>query len=190
MSTIRTITQKRVSCRNFTDEALPKETIVGLIRDAVWVPSGSNNQPWRFVVLTDKAKMKAYSDAAKQNWLENLATCPYMQQYEEYLKDPDYNVFYNAPALVIIYGDSQSHWHVYDCSMVAYNLHLLAEEDGLGCCWIGFAHNIFADPAVKKELGVPAEYQLVAPVILGHPASKSALEQNPNRRKPFDITFA
>jgi nitroreductase len=189
MDTLRNITQRRVTCRNFSDEPLSKEDITGLIRDAAWVPSGSNNQPWRFVVITDKAKMKAYSDAAKKNWLKNMDACPFMQQYEEDIKDPNYNVFYNAPALIIIYGHSDSYWHVYDCSMVAYNLHLLAEEDGLGCCWIGFAHNIFADPAVKKELGVPQEYQLVAPVILGHPAVKSTVTQNPNKRKPFEITI-
>lgn len=190
MDTVRTTIKKRVTCRNFTDEALSRDTISGLIRDAVWVPSGSNNQPWRFVVVTDKARMKTYSDAAKRNWLENLDSCPFIRQYEEFLKDPDFNVFYNAPALIVIYGDSGSHWHVYDCSMVAHNLHLLAEEDGLGCCWIGFAHNVFADPAVKKELGVPEAYNLVAPVILGHPADKNTLPHNPNKRKPFDIHFA
>ncbi len=189
MDTIRTITRRRTTCRDFTDEILTKERITGLINDAVWVPSGSNNQPWRFAVITDKAKMKAYSDASKKGWLENLATTPFIQQYEKAIRDPKYNIFYNSPALVIIYGNSESYWHVYDCSMVAHNLHLLAEEDGLGCCWIGFAHNIFAESAVKKELGIPEEYQLVAPLILGHPAKKKAISENPNKRKPFEINF-
>ncbi|MEZ4599864.1 MAG: nitroreductase [Syntrophotaleaceae bacterium] len=187
MDSLRALIQKRVTCRKFTDETLSREQITGLIQDAVWVPSGSNNQPWRFVVVTDKARMKAYSDAAKQDWLDKLASCPYIQQYEEQLKNPNYNIFYDAPALIIIYGDSQAFWHVYDCSMVAYNLHLLAEEDGLGCCWIGFAHNLFSDPAVKKELGVPEGWELVAPIILGHPDGAG---KKPTRRKPFDITFA
>ena len=187
MDTIETITRRRTTCRNFTAEMLSREKIIKLINNAVWVPSGSNNQPWRFVVITDMAKMKAYSDAAKKNWLENLANSPHMQQYENSIRNPEYNIFYNAPALVIVYGNSESYWHTYDCSMVAYNLHLLAEEEGLGCCWVGFAHNIFADPSVKKELGIPEEYQLVAPVILGHPASKNTVRENTNKRKPFDI---
>ena len=190
MNGLRNLLKKRVTCRNFTDQALSREKIAALIKDAVWVPNGSNNQPWHFVVLTDKDRMKAYSDAAKKSWLENLVAFPYMQQYEEFLRDPEYNIFYNAPALVIIYGNRQAHWHVYDCSMVACNLHLLAEEDNLGCCWIGFAHNIFDESAIKQELGVGEEYELVAPIILGHPAARSELAENPNKRKPFTINFA
>lgn len=189
MTSIRTLTRRRTSCRNFSDTPLTRERLTALINDAVWVPSGSNNQPWRFVVITDRARLKAYSDAAKKMWRENLPDCPHMRQYETSIRDPEYNIFYNAPALVIVYGDGASHWHVYDCSMVAHTIHLLAEEDGLGCCWIGFAHNVFADPEVKQELGVPAAYQLVAPLIIGHPARKADRAENPNKRKPFEISF-
>ena len=189
MGTIRTIGRKRTSCRNFTGEVLPREKITELINDAVWVPSGSNSQPWRFAVITDKAKIKDYSDAAKKMWLENLDNFPHMQQYEKTFRNPEANIFYNAPSLVIVYGNSESYWYVYDCSMVAFHLHLLAEEEGLGCCWIGEAHNIFADPSIKKELEIPENYQLVAPLILGHPAGKSKISENPNRRKPFEIKF-
>lgn len=189
MDTVKSIARRRRTCRDYSDQPLSNAEITDLINDAVWVPSGSNNQPWRFVVLTDKAKMKEYSDAAKQNWLENFAACPHMHQYEKAMRDPGYNIFYNAPALVIIYGNKESYWHVYDCSMVALNLHLLAEERDLGCCWIGFSHNIFTDPAIKKDLGIPENYQLVAPLVLGHPAKKEKVPENPNKRKPFDINF-
>jgi nitroreductase len=133
--------------------------------------------------------MKGYSDAAKKMWLENLDNFPHMRQYEKSLRDPETNIFYNASCLTVIYGNSESYWYVYDCSMVAYHLHLIAEEEGLGCCWIGEAHIFFADPSVKKELGVPEKYQLVAPLILGHPASKKTDAENPNKRKPFEIKF-
>ena len=189
MENLRTLIKSRRTCRNYADRELSREQLTELINDAVWVASGSNNQPWRFVVITDKAKLKAYSDQAKQCWLDNLASTPYMQQYESFLNNPDYNIFYNAPALVIIYGDSKAHWHVYDCSMVAHNIHLLAQEDGLGCCWIGFAHNILDNPAVKKELGVPENYELVAPLILGYPHKEPRQGLNPNKRKEFEITF-
>jgi nitroreductase len=189
MDTIKNITRRRRSCRNFTDVALTQEKITELINDAVWVPSGSNLQPWRFVVVTGKAKLKDYSDAAKRMWLENLDRFPQMRQYEDRLRDSAFNIFYNASTVIIIYGDSESYWHIHDCSMVALNLGLLAEEEGLGCCWIGEAHNIFADPAVKKELGVPENYQLAAPLILGYPASPGTGQENRNKRKPFEIKF-
>jgi nitroreductase len=189
MDTIKTITKRRQSCRNFTDEVLTQEKITELINDAVWVPSGSNNQPWRFVVVTGKAKLKDYSDAAKRMWLENLDRSPHMRQYEKLLRNPEFNIFHNASTLVVIYGNSESYWHIYDCSMVALNLSLLAEEEGLGSCWIGEAHNIFADPAVKKDIGIPDNYQLAAALILGHPVSPRTGQENQNKRKPFEIKF-
>ena len=103
------------------------------------------------------------------------------------LRKPEFNIFYNAPALVIIYGDTSSHWRDYDCTMVAYNLMLLAEEDGLGSCWIGFAHRIFDMEEIKRELKVPEEYSLVAPIIVGHPAHT---KQSPGiPRKPYVTEF-
>jgi nitroreductase len=164
---------------------LNREDIDRLINDAVWVPSGSNNQPWKFVVITDPTLMKEFSDACKKEWLANLDQYPHMRQYEKSMTDPGYNVFYNAPALAIIFGNTDSYWYVYDCSMVALNLALLAEEAGLGTCWIGFAHSIFDKPEVKSRLGVPENFKLVAPVILGYPSENTPQQENP--RKPFEI---
>lgn len=189
MLSLASLITRRVTCRNFSDQNLTQQEIKTLIDTATWVPSGSNNQPWHFVVISDRDKLRSYSDAAKMAWLATLEDNPHMHQYEEYIRDPDYNIFYNAPTLVIVYGNRESCWHVYDCSMVAYNLHLLAEEKGLGCCWIGFSHNILAEPAVKRGLGVPEQYELVAPVILGHPAQTTSMARNPNPRKIFSISW-
>ena len=189
MQTVASLITNRVTCRNFSDQELKREEINELINTATWVPSGSNNQPWHFVVITDRDKLRSYSDAAKMAWLATLEDNPHMHQYEEYIRDSEYNIFYNAPALVIVYGNRESYWHVYDCSMVAYNLHLLAEERGLGCCWIGFAHNILSEPAVKRGLGVPEQYDLVAPVILGHPTQAKSSSRHLNPRKNFAINW-
>jgi nitroreductase len=189
MDSLTTIMKRRSSCRKFKEEALPRETIEALIRTAVWAPSGSNNQPWRFVVISDKERLKRISDRAKEKWLANLDDAPYIRQYEKWMKNPEFNIFYNAPTLIVIYGDSRAHWQVYDCSMVAQNINLLAEEQGLGCCWIGFAHNVLDEPDVKQELGVSEEYRLVAPLIIGYPAVKREQAENPIQRKPFEITF-
>jgi nitroreductase len=134
-----------------------------------------------------QALMKKYSDAAKSGLLARLAETPHLQQYEKSLRNPEYNIFYNAPALIIIYGNTESHWQVYDCSMVAYNLHLLAEESGLGACWIGFAHDVFATKEMRADFGIPEGYELVAPVILGYPSASHPTTGTP--RKPFSLHF-
>jgi nitroreductase len=165
--------------------------VEALIADAVWAPSGSNNQPWRFVVIQDRDRLKRYSDIAKQQSLEALrqapAPAPQSAMYEKFLTDPNSNIFYNASTLVVVYGDNSTRWHVYDCTMAAYNLMLLAAADGLGSCWIGFAHYVLNSDAVKQELGVPAECSLVAPIIVGHRAQDGPHSEVP--RKPFTTTF-
>ena len=191
MKDIREVIKSRRSCRSYSPEALSRGQIEALIADAVWAPSGSNNQPWRFVVIQDRERLKRYSDTAKKQSLEALRQGPaptaQMKMYENFLTDPNSNIFYNASTLVVIYGDNSSRWHVYDCSMVAQNLMLLAAADGLGSCWIGFAHNILSSDAVKQELGVPAEYGLVAPIILGHWAQDGPRPEVP--RKSFTTSF-
>ena len=42
---------KRMSVRQFTDEAVPDDVLRGLIVDAARAPSGGNVQPWRIYAL-------------------------------------------------------------------------------------------------------------------------------------------
>lgn len=187
MENIRKLIQGRRSCRAYSDQPLTRQEIEEMLSAAVWAPSGSNQQPWRFAVVQDSATLKRYSDLCKKTLLVELESAPYLEQYGGMLRNPEFNIFYNAQTLVIVYGAASSFWRVYDCTMVAYNLMLLAEEDGLGSCWIGFAHRIFDMDAVKEELNVPEDYSLVAPIILGHPAHKN---KSPGvLRKPFVTEF-
>ena len=187
MRSVGEIIEGRRSCRAYLPEPLPRETIEQLIARAVWAPSGSNNQPWRFAVIQGKEALGRYSDLAKRGLLERLEQLPHLRQYENYLRDPAFSIFYDAPALVVVYGDRASRWHVHDCTMVAYNLMLLAEDAGLGTCWIGFSHDLLESEEVKRELGVPAECHLVAPILLGRP--DPARSGAPPARKPFTTRF-
>lgn len=187
MRDLREILKSRRSCRSYSNQPVSGEQIEALIADAVWAPSGSNHQPWRFLILQDAARLKRYSDLSKETWLAGLDRTPELRQYEGYLRNPDFNIFYEASTLVVIYGSRASPWFVFDCTMVAYNLMLLAEADGLGSCWIGFAHNIFDTEPIKHELEVPAKYQLVAPILLGHPAGPKPANAVP--RKPYVTKF-
>jgi nitroreductase len=59
---------------------------------------------------------------------------------------------------------------VEDCFLAAQNLMLAAHGLGLGSCPIGFARSWFNRAEVKAELGIPAHYEPVLPITLGHPA--------------------
>jgi nitroreductase len=56
--------QKRCSIRRFKDKPVEKEKIMKILEAGQRAPSWGNTQPWRFIVITDKAKMAEVAQAA------------------------------------------------------------------------------------------------------------------------------
>lgn len=57
-----------------------------------------------------------------------------------------------------------------DCWQAAENLMLAASALGLGTCCIGSAIPALNSPEAKSELGIPADVEAVAPIIVGVPS--------------------
>jgi nitroreductase len=167
---VREAIDARHSVRAYTGEPVAKAVIEGLLAAAVQAPSGMNTQPWAFGVVEGSARLQAYSDRAKVAMLATITPGSPLERYIDTLQDPNFNIFYGAPALVIIYAKDQTPFAYGDCHLAAMTLLLAAVEQGLGSCWIGFAHPFLDSPEVKAEMGVPADYAVVAPLIIGHPA--------------------
>jgi len=91
--------------------------------------------------------------------------------FQEILNDPNFDIFYRAPALIIISTVSEIPWAIEDCALAAENLMLAARGIGLGTCWIGFAQAWLGTPEGKAAVKLPASYVPVAPIIVGHPRS-------------------
>ena len=49
---------------------------------------------------------------------------------------------------------------------------LKAYELGLGTCYMGFVQLLNSKPAVLRKLGVPENYEMTVPFIIGHPKAK------------------
>lgn len=158
----------RRSVRKYKSERLPEQTVRELIALATWAPSAMNQQPWAFVVVEDKDYLKKLSDRAKAALIASIEAMPWLEGFRGRLSDPQFDLFYGAPVLVLIYGDKNIPTYVYDCSMAALNLMLAARDKDIGSCWIGFVAGTANTPEIKNELDVPEEYELVAPVILGY----------------------
>ena len=166
---LKEIITGRRSVRAYENSPLETETVKELINLGINAPSGSNMQPWAFVVVEDKQFMLEWSDKTKEILHGQMETNKYLQQYRAVFENKNFNIFYGAPCLLLIYGNTASPNHVFDCSMVAQNIMLSAYEKGLGSCWIGFAMTLGNSPEIKEKLGVPEKYRLVAPLVLGHP---------------------
>lgn len=172
----------RRSVRSYQDRPVPGDVVQELLECAIFAPNGSNNQPWQFGLVEDKELLKTWSGQAKAHLRALLPQLPGMQRYKALMENESFNIFYDAPLLVLIYGDSNVATHVNDCSMAALNLMLGAFGKGLGSCWIGFFTGLGNTPEFMASLGVPENYRLVAPIVLGYPQGNwPAPSRNPAR---------
>ncbi|AGF56089.1 nitroreductase [Clostridium saccharoperbutylacetonicum] len=181
MEILECINSKR-SIRAYTDEIIPEEVLNNLIELGTKSSTGSGLEPWGFVIIQDKNEINSLSERTKQYLLDNFEKYPYLHQYENWLKNPQYSIFNHASTLLIIYGNVESHWHVYDCSLVAGNIMLAAHSIGIGTCWIGFAEHTLNTKEFKEKYGVPEQYELVCPMSIGYMKTKLT---PPKRKKPI-----
>jgi nitroreductase len=162
----------RRSVRSYSDSAVGEELIDLLLKAAVQAPSASNSQPWSFGVIQDSGLLKQYSDRAKNHLLDLSDSEPNLAKYRDMFTNPGFNIFYNANTLLVIYAKPIGLHNQGDCCLAAQNLMLAAHAQGLGTCWIGFARAFLDLPELKQELGVPVEYTVVAPIIVGYPKGR------------------
>ena len=173
--------RKRRSVREYTDEPVDDAVLRELIEAAVQAPSAINLQPWTFVVVKDPTRLSQISERAKSHLLKAQLSAP-AHPFREMLNDPGFHLFYHAPALVVIAAADPTDWAVEDCALAAENLMLAALAKNLGTCWIGFAQTWLATPDGKAELGLPAAYAPIAPIVVGHPRRRPppVPRKNPN----------
>ena len=174
--------QTRRAIRQFEDKVVPLEIIREIIEESCLAPSAANKQPWKFVVVNNKDLIKRLSDESKKNILAFIEQSPDTpsKKYEEAMRNPDFNVFYNAPSLIYIVGSKQDRNLYVDCSLAACYFMFCATARGLGTCWVGLGTSIL-DPDLLNLMGMPEDHKIVAPLILGYP---KGIPDIPKRREP------
>jgi nitroreductase len=177
--------KSRRAVRSFEDKPVPESAIQTMLESATYAPSAINVQPWKFVIVTNKAEMNRLSDIAKPALIRMLPDVgdAGLVGLKRRLSDPRYNIFYDSPLLIFVSG-VKSPYAVYDCSMAAQNMMLAAYTLGIGSCWIGTAVPTANDPKVKAGLGVPEDHEVHAAIIFGYP--KGGFPKAPSKR-PAEI---
>jgi nitroreductase len=173
---------KRRSVRDYEEREVPLELISEIISDAVKAPNAGNMQLWRFVIVNKKEWLKKISDSCKQAILKDISENPNsgFKGYEATIKNEQYNVFYNAPSLVYIVGSEKAATLSVDSGLLAAYFMLLASSKGLGTCFVAQGGEL-KDPEIRNELGIPENYRIYAPIILGYPKT---IPQMPDRKPP------
>ena len=163
----------RRAVREYTTEAVDETVICRLIDDAVQAPSAINEQPWVFTVVRDQALLDRTSDKAKAHLRANTPAASLQGKAGSMLENTQYQIFYHAPVLVLISASAGGDWALEDCTLAAENLMLAAYAEGLGSCWIGLAQAYLKTPEGRAAFQLPAAYEPVAPIILGHPKAST-----------------
>lgn len=174
----------RRAIRQFTDESVDELALRALIDAAIQAPSAVNQQPWHFSVVRDKALFSRISRAAKGHLSKTSPVAWASPHSQDLLTDPNFNIFYDAPVLIVISAKAESLAAVADCALAAENLMLSACAAGLGTCWIGFAQDWLATPEGKSALKIPESCLPVAPIIVGHP--KASAPPVPRKQPTID----
>ncbi|MEJ0052169.1 MAG: nitroreductase [Methylovirgula sp.] len=157
----------RRATRNFTTAPVAADILTKLVDAAIQAPSAFNAQPWHFTIIRNLALLDRISAAAKPYMLSMLNPKSTPNGIREHLSNPDFHVFYHAPAMILISG-KESEWAVEDVGLAAENLMLAAHSAGLGTCWIGFAQPWLKTPEGKRAVELDSIYIPIAPIIVGY----------------------
>ncbi len=141
----------RRSIRQYTDRPIGRELLLEVMKAGMWAPSGLNNQPWRFVSVTNE---------------EVRAKLAVQTKYD--------HIIASAPACIAVFLDKRAVYHEVKDHLAMgaciQNMLLAAHALGLGAVWLGEILNN-ADP-VRRLLGVSDTMELMAVVALGFPEER------------------
>ena len=168
------IIEEMVARRAFRDlekRSVPPETVERILKAGMLAPSCFNNQPWRFLVLTEEPALeKGFSVLTRGNaWAREssfLIAAVTRDDLDCELSD-------------------DRHYALFDTGLAVQNLILQAQREGMvGHPMAGY------DPAALKSLfSIPADYRVIALIAFGYLKPGFSPDQAPPReRKPLSET--
>jgi len=172
--TVRDAIVRRVSCRAYQPEPVPRAHLVRILEAARLSPSACNRQPWRFAAVADPGLRRriveeGFLPGIKMSWaldapvhvVIGMERSVVTHRFAAFLSGVDYP------------------W--VDIGIAGEHLVLAATELGLGTCWIGW----IKPRAVAKIVGWPAAVKPVAVITVGYPCDSEAGTPPASRRKPL-----
>ena len=187
--------RRRRTVRDFDHRPVPREVIEACLLAAGTAPSGANQQPWFFSVVTDPGRKRRIREAAEQEerefyggkapqeWLDALAPLG---------TDPNKPFLEDAPVLIAIFaqkyglrpdGSRFSHYYVPESVGIAAGFLIAAlHHAGLATLThtpspMGFLNGLCERPASEKP---------VILLVVGYPKSGCRVPVQGGIKKPLD----
>lgn len=179
---IETIKSRR-SIRQFKTEEVTTEQLEAIIEAGLFAPSAHNQQPWHFTVITNEQMLTDMNDLAKET-----ARASESDFLVKIGNNPDFHVFYKAPALIVVSGDETAMSPRVDTAAAAQNMLLAAESLGLGACWVGMLRLCIGKggESFVEAFDLPENYAPYFAICVGH---KAHTGQHAPSRKPNKVNF-
>ena len=158
------VIKKRRSIRKYNKENVSKDLLLQLIEVAIWAPSGSNIQPWYFIIIDDPEvleKITAFSPGLLGNPPNIIVLCC------------DKKLAFEKGGPL-----GRDEMCLMDISMAAQNMMLLAVEEGLVTCPV----KSFNKKVVSKILKLPDHIEPELILSIGY----SDKEHIPPKRKSVE----
>ena len=183
----------RRSIRKFQPQEVPQETIEQLVAAARLAPSGTNKQPWKFIVYRREAKVQLVAKMAAGLAREEAGEDMVLPDSRWGLPDAKntLRIMGEAPIIIAVLNTcgrsiltpltrDQRVTEIVDSLSIGAaieNLLLQAERESIATLWI--ANTCFAYPELVEFIGT--EHQLIGAIAIGYAAESPA----PRPRKPL-----
>jgi len=156
------LVRSRRSIRRFLAQPVEDEKISACLEAARLAPSAHNAQPWRFVVVDDPELKDRLC----------LAAFTGLYRVSRFAAQAPVIVVALARKDIVVHFVGRriqsTAYHLIDLGIAGEHFVLQAEELGLGTCWMGW----FSRRAVRRVLGLPRRFKVVAMIPVGYPASR------------------
>ena len=181
--------RKRRSIRKFKPDPIPEEKIRLLLESARLAPSGTNTQPWRFIIVKDNGTKKKLQEAAhNQRHVKSapviIVCCADLKAFKEFservdeliesgaLPERTREVFipYLSKGMDTVTKDALMIAAAANVAIAVEHIVLQAVEIGLGTCWVRW----YEDDKVKEILDIPEYVEVMALLPVGVPDEEPA----------------
>lgn len=161
MNVEQAIRSKR-AVRSFDSKPVPPETIDAILSAGCRSQSSKNTQPWRFILIEDRERLRALSKLG--TWAGHLA---------------------GANFAVVLVGDKAWNWNDFDLGQSAAYMQLAAWDLGVGSCIAA----VWPEEEVKALLGIPPERSVYSALSFGYPAADWQPAQMGGRRPLDEVVY-
>jgi nitroreductase len=171
--------QRRRTVRDFAPTPVPRAVIEHCLRAATSAPSGANQQPWRFVAVSDsalKARIRAAAEAEEREFFDHRAPEEWLQALAPLGTDADKPFLEVAPWLIAVFyertgtgadGAKRKRYYPHESTGLACGL-LIAALHRAGLATL--THTPSPMAFLNTLLGRPKNEMPYLLLVVGHPA--------------------